>query len=320
MYTVALTPMTVGTAAAFADTGTLHFSTFLVLICCSIAIIAWLNLTNDVFDFDTGIDIHKEESIVNLCGASQAARNAILILANVFLLSAFLGLTALSITPIFDPTVLVVLGLAVTGGYMYQGPPFRLGYYGLGEPICFVTWILGVVASYYSQIRLHSSTESYLSLEYPSLPGRITYLLLNRLWSQDHYLCAAALLVAYPTAVILFCSHFHQLEEDKNAGKRSPVVRLGTSLASRVLSYLLLQFAALQLLLLALHMLPPYAFALSLMSAPFAFQLNTFVHRTHSVPAVVRAAKYYAVKFHFVHGMLLTIGFLLSASSGGSAD
>ena len=34
-------------------------------------------------------------------------------------------------------TVLAMLGLAVFGGYAYQGPPFRLSYKGLGEPICF---------------------------------------------------------------------------------------------------------------------------------------------------------------------------------------
>ena len=33
-----------------------------------------------------------------------------------------------------------MLGLAVFGGYAYQGPPFRLSYKGLGEPICFAAF------------------------------------------------------------------------------------------------------------------------------------------------------------------------------------
>ena len=37
-------------------------------------------------------------------------------------------------------TVLAMLGLAVFGGYAYQGPPFRLSYKGLGEPICFAAF------------------------------------------------------------------------------------------------------------------------------------------------------------------------------------
>lgn len=41
-------------------------------------------------------------------------------------------------------------------------------------------------------------------------------------------LATAALLVGLTTTSILFCSHFHQIEGDTAAGKKSPLVRLGT--------------------------------------------------------------------------------------------
>jgi 2-carboxy-1,4-naphthoquinone phytyltransferase len=36
------------------------------------------------------------------------------------------------------------------------------------------------------------------------------------------------------TTAILFCSHFHQIEGDKQAGKLSPLVRLGTATGCQV--------------------------------------------------------------------------------------
>lgn len=39
--------------------------------------------------------------------------------------------------------------------------------------------------------------------------------------------CYSAI-VGLTTAVILFCSHFHQIQGDMAAGKVSPLVRLGT--------------------------------------------------------------------------------------------
>ena len=86
-------------------------------------------------------------------------------------------------------------------GYTYQGPPFRLGYQGLGEIICFFTFGPGTVsAAYYAQTQTFSSESLAISA-----------------------------IVGISTSIILFCSHFHQVEDDLAAGKRSPIVRLGTA-------------------------------------------------------------------------------------------
>ena len=315
MYTVAITPILAGSLAAYAETGTLSISTMLFFLFSAITIIAWLNLTNDVFDFDTGIDKNKAESIVNLCGKTRKARNIILAIAMVFLAIAFGALTSLSFSNgQFDSTVLVVISMAVFGGYAYQGPPFRLGYYGLGELICFITWILGVTAAYYSQIRADDARYQIIISEYPTVLARVQVLLSNLLWSSEHYLCAAALLVAIPTSIILFCSHFHQLEDDRLAGKRSPIVRLGTRKASILLQTILGLFFAWEVFLFWMKMIPTLVFVLSLLSVPQAWNLAAFVRRYHDKPSIVRPAKYYAVKFHFIHGCLISLGFYLGAS------
>ena len=46
-----------------------------------------------------------------------------------------------------------MLGVAVAMGYLYQGPPFRLSYKGLGEPLCFVAFgPLATTAFYLTQV------------------------------------------------------------------------------------------------------------------------------------------------------------------------
>lgn len=313
MYTVAVTPILVGSTAAYADTHSLSLWTLFVFLTAAVAIIAWLNLTNDVFDFDTGIDVHKQESVVNLCGATRSARNFILLISSVFLIAAFGALATLSSTDgAFDATILAVISVAVTGGYMYQGPPFRLGYYGLGEPICFVTWAISVAAAYYSQISATTQSQISIMQQYPTLSARLLYLN-DMFWSRQYSLGGAAFLVAAPTATILFCSHFHQLEDDEKAGKKSPIVRLGTYNASIVLQLILVLFFALQTIFFVLGMVPLEPFALTLLSLPQARQLAVFVSKNHTEPEKVRVAKYYAVKFHFIHGMLLSIGYILTA-------
>lgn len=318
MYTVAITPITVGSFAAYADTRALHIPTLLIFLMATICIIAWLNLSNDVFDFDTGIDVHKRESVVILCGGTRSSRNGVLFIANIFLSFAFGALIALSRTPLgLDFTILAVMGVAVFGGYAYQCPPFRLGYYGLGEPICFMAWALGVCAAYYSQLAAQAqSNGAPLISTIPTVHERLQFLFIDQLMSSKSCLAAAAALVAYPTSMILFCSHFHQEEDDRRAGKRSPIVRLGTKRAKQVLSFALASFVILHFALYSWRMLPWPVLVLTIFASRHVWQLNRFVSQNYSVPSVIRAAKYYAVKLHFIHGMWVSAGLFISGRNG----
>ena len=82
MYTVAVTPITVGTAVAFAETNIFVGKIFAIFLISAIFIIAWLNISNDVFDAETGIDKNKAHSVVNLTGN----RNLVFWVGNLFLL------------------------------------------------------------------------------------------------------------------------------------------------------------------------------------------------------------------------------------------
>ncbi len=54
-----------------------------------------------------------------------------------------------------DPLPGKMLAAAVAMGYLYQGPPFRFSYLGLGEPLCFVAFgPLATCAFYLAQVRV----------------------------------------------------------------------------------------------------------------------------------------------------------------------
>lgn len=277
MYSVAIMPIWVGSAVAFAETKVFNFGVFSTFIGAAILILAWENISNDVFDSETGIDQNKHHSLVNLTG------NKLLIfwLGNFCLVAGLLGILAIA-TWQKDATVIGLILLCCGLGYTYQGPPFRLGYQGLGEIICFFAFgPLAIAAAYYSQTQTWSVTS-----------------------------LAAAVIVGIATSLILFCSHFHQVKDDIAAGKRSPVVRLGTEKASQVLYWFTASIYPLILLFVVLQVFPVWTL-LSWLSLPFAVQLCRHVAENHDLPEKVSNSKFIAVNLHFSCCLLLGLGFIL---------
>ncbi len=280
MYSVAIIPVWVGSAIAFAETRIVHGAIFSTFLIAAISILAWTNISNDVFDAETGIDRNKAHSLVNL------TRNKSLIfwLGNLFLALGILGVLAIAWWQ-QDPTVLELVLLCCILGYSYQGPPFRFGYQGWGEVICFICFgPLAVAAAYYSQ---------------------------TSAWSRTSL--AASVIVGIATSLILFCSHFHQGEDDLAAGKRSPIVRLGTAKAAQLLVWLSGSIYALTGLFIGLQFFPLWSL-LVFASLPHALKLSRHVREYHDQPEKVSNCKFIAVALHFWSGLLLGLGFILSAT------
>lgn len=278
MYSVAVIPIVVGTAIAWAETGRFRIEIFSAFILAGIAILFWLNSSNDAFDAATGIDRNKPHSLANLTGRPAL----VLWVAN---LSLALGLSSLGAIAWWqhDVTVLAIVALCCALGYAYQGPPFRWGYRGWGEPICFITFgPLAVEAAYYSQ---------------------------TRAWSPAALLAAAVVGIA--TTLILFCSHFHQLEDDAAAGKRSPIVKLGTARAARLVPWMAGAIFALTGFGIAIGVFP-WQTAIVGLSLPPAWKLSTLIRDHHAHPDRVSHSKFIAVSLQFWSCSLLGLGFALS--------
>ena len=278
MYTVAIIPISVGTATAFTETGIINWQIFITFLLSAIFIIAWLNSSNDVFDADTGIDINKQHSLVNLTGNKPL----IFWLSNLFLGLGLLGIGLITYWQ-QDWMVIKLIALACFFGYTYQGPPFRLGYQGLGEILCFFTFgPLAVSAAYYSQAQTWSRAALIISV-----------------------------IIGITTSIILFCSHFHQVTDDLAAGKRSPIVRLGTEWGAKWLGFSCAIVYGLSLIFVILGILPWPALAIFL-SLPLAIQLYRHVWQYHNQPDKVSNSKFIAVNLHFFSGLLLGLGLIMN--------
>ncbi|HEY9860462.1 MAG TPA: 2-carboxy-1,4-naphthoquinone phytyltransferase [Candidatus Obscuribacterales bacterium] len=277
MYSVAVMPVWIGTAIAFAETKTTHIAIFSTFLLASIFILAWMNLSNDVFDSETGIDTNKHHSLVNLTGNKALIYWA----GNSFLALGILGVLAIAWWQ-QDLTILGIVLLGCALGYSYQGPPFRLGYQGVGEIICFVCFgPLAVSAAYYSQT--HS-------------------------WSITSLI--ASIIIGITTSLILFCSHFHQVKDDLAAGKRSPIVRLGTARGAQLIPWFCGIPYALTLVFVLLGQFPIWTL-LIFASLPFAIKLSLHMQSYHNQPEQVSNCKFIAVALHFWSGLFLGLGFVL---------
>jgi len=187
-------------------------------------------------------------------------------------------------------TVLAMVLACCLLGYLYQGPPFRLGYQGLGEILCFFSFgPLAVGAAYYAQTQVWEELA----------------------WSWLNPLLPAATIIGITTTLVLFCSHFHQVADDLKAGKRSPIVRLGTRRSAQLLPWACGGIGMIWAIATWQGGLPLSA-ALLWGSAPPAFKLCRHVLTFHAQPLRVSNAKFLAIHFHFWSGLLLVSGLLIS--------
>ena len=209
MYSVAVMPVLLAAGWQFGVEGSLRCLQLVGFVLAAILLLLWENLSNDVFDAATGVDATgKPHSVVNLTGRrDRVAQGA----------TAALGLGLLLMGGLAWNSSGAVLSLVLVCcclGYVYQGPPFRLGYRGLGEPLCWLAF--GPFATAAALVVLQPRGAA-------SIP-----------WGTAWMLGAGP---ALATTLVLFCSHFHQVDEDAAHGKRSPVVRLGTARAAALVPW-----------------------------------------------------------------------------------
>ncbi|MEE3716809.1 2-carboxy-1,4-naphthoquinone phytyltransferase [Tumidithrix elongata RA019] len=277
MYSVSIIPITTGTAVAFGETGKINWVVFITFLLSAILLLVWENLCNDVFDSETGIDKNKAHSLVNLTGK----KNVIFAIGTICLLLGIGGVLGISLWQ-QDGSILILIALCCILGYSYQGPPFRFGYQGWGEAICFFCFgPLAVSAAYYSQ---------------------------TQTWSVRALV--ASIVVGVATSLILFCSHFHQVADDIAAGKRSPIVRLGTGNSAKLLPWVCASIYVTTLICIGLGAFPIWT-ALVITSLPATWKLCTLVNEYHDYPERVQNCKFIAVGLHFWSGICLGLGFIL---------
>jgi len=115
---------------------------------------------------------------------------------------------------------------------------------------------------------------------------------------------------ALATTLVLFCSHFHQIDEDAAHGKRSPVVRLGTARAAALVPWFVAGT-------LALEWVPilqgdwPLTALLSGLALPAGAALIRLLREHHHTPDRVVGSKFLALRFQALNGLGLSVGLAL---------
>lgn len=271
IYTASVVPILVGTVyARWLTQGNFDLHRFGFALVGLILVHAWINLTNDVFDWDTGVDRNKPNSLVR----QTNSRSQVLWIGNLMLFLGYACFWALG-----DWQLLAFGTLGILLGYAYQGPPFRLSYRGVGE------WISGTC---FGPIAVMTACRAQtLSWE----PGALL----------------AGVAVGAWTAVILYSHHFAQYEDDSAFEKRTPIVRWGPALAARRFWWVLTP-ALVALPLAVLLGLLPWTVLVAFLALPLFVQLYRFVGAHAEKPAVVMGALPMAARFHLVSGVLLTLG------------
>ncbi|XP_073122905.1 2-carboxy-1,4-naphthoquinone phytyltransferase, chloroplastic-like [Henckelia pumila] len=283
MYTVALIPALVGSAAAFQQSGQFSLWRFLVSLASFVIVNVWVNLSNDVYDFDTGADKDKKESVVNLFGSRELINN----IAWSLLVIGFSGICCVAAAAASGRSV-ILSAFAAFCFFLYQCPPFRLSYFGVGEPLLMLAYgPLSTIAFYLLQSR---------TSELP-ISGTVV-------WSS--------LLIGFTTALILFCSHFHQISGDRAVEKMSPLVRLGTDKGSKVVKFGIVGLYSLVLALGFFQALPLPSVILGFMTLPVANLVVGFVEKNHKDKSKIFMSKYLSVRLHTVFGAALAVGLVIT--------
>ena len=283
LYSVAIIPIFISAIFTLNTFNSIKLGNFIGFAIASILILFWENLTNDLFDSETGIDEFKFHSILNLITDKR-------IIQLIAYFSLFIGLMIIyfiSLDTSLNILFLVVLSCIL--GYLYQGPPFRLGYLGLGEPLCWLAF--GPLAHSAALLALNPS-EYYLS----SIP-----------WKDSLLLGTGPSLAI---TLVLFCSHFHQINEDRKFGKNSPLVLIGAKNGAYLIPWIILVIYGFQLFTIFIGFIPNYCL-LYLLSLPSGLKLINLLKASYKKPRNLKNCKYIAIKFQTINGIGLIAGLFI---------
>ena len=284
LYSVAILPVFITGAYILNQYETVKVFNLVAFTFAAILILLWENLTNDLFDAETGIDEFKFHSIVKLIKNKK-------IISLIAYSSLGIGLLIISIISLSKSiNILILVAVCCLLGYLYQGPPFRLGYQGWGEPLC---WLAFGPFAYSAILIALNPANVYLE----GIP-----------WKESLLLGSGPSLA---TTLVLFCSHFHQIIEDKKYGKNSPLVRIGAKKGTKIVPWIIFIIYIFQLITILTGFIPVFCI-IFFISFPQAIKLINLLNSSYKKPAALKNCKFIAIKFQTLNGVGLVAGLIFN--------
>lgn len=274
----AVVPVLVGSGLAVAD-GVFRADALGWALLGAIAIQVAANFANDASDARRGADVVRlgPPRMVAL-GEITERRMWVATWAAV----AVAGISAIALTAIAGPIILVIGAVSVLVMLTYVGGPWPYGYRGLGEVFVFI--FFGLVATVGSRF-VHDMTAP-----------RTAWLL--------------AVPVGLLVTSILVVNNYRDIDTDAAAGKRTLAVTLGRASTQRLFASLVYgSFAAIAVF--AAAGLTPLPTAMAALLAPAAVPPVKIVYARMEGPALIRALKLTA-RLHLWTGLALAVGAALT--------
>jgi 1,4-dihydroxy-2-naphthoate polyprenyltransferase len=272
----AVSPVLLGTAAAYADADDVIWWRFALALFVALALQVGVNYANDYSDGVRGTD-RERRGPLRLTATGTATPQAVRAAAGIaFAVAAVAGL-ALSLA--VNPWLLLVGLAAIGAAVLYTGGPAPLGYLGLGELLVLV--FFGFVATVGS---------AYVQVEY--VPGAAWW---------------GSLVVGLLACAILLANNVRDVPTDTASGKRTLAVRVGapTARALFVACYVG-SFAS----VVMIGFTQPWAL-LGLLALPLAIEPVRIMRQRVDPPSLVRALVATA-RLELIVAILVSVGLCLS--------
>ena len=218
-------PIIAGTGIAFGLHGIFHLDLFLVTLFAGIFLHWGADVTNDYFDHNaegTGSDDINVEFIRPYSGGSRTLPQGLLthkqVAIGAIVCYAIAGILGIYLVLRLGWVILAFGGIGAFLGFFYSTPPIRFVKRGVGEFVIGATFgVLMVVGAYYVQV------QTPIALAWPLIIPFEQFL-------EPGFL---SIPVSIMIALVLFINEFPDYVADRDANKRTLVVRMGRKLAAK---------------------------------------------------------------------------------------
>lgn len=284
-FSVIVLPIVLGTAIAWREQGIFLPGWFALALLGGVLAHAGANVLNDYFDHLNHADTLNTAPLTPFAGGSRLIQNHLLTPQA----TARYGLSLLLAAGLIGLYLswargLPLLFIGLAGGlsaYFYSAPPLALHSRGGGEALVGLNFgVLAVLGAYYAQAQHFNG-------------GAL----------------AASMPLALLVTAILYINEFPDYASDRQAGKRTLVVRLDRETARRLFLILILSSFVVLPPAIALGLLPwPTAWAL--LSLPWGVLAVQALYRAGDDTRALLPAIKYTIVLHSVFSICLIFGFI----------
>lgn len=295
-------PILVGTAVAFGLHGVFYWDIFLLTLLAGIFLHWGADVANDYFDHteeQTGSDDINVEFIRPYSGGSRTIQQGLLTPRQVALGCIVCYIIAGIIGVILVLRIgWVVLAFGLAGaffGLFYSTPPIRLVKRGIGELVIGVIFgLLMVVGSFYVQVQIPIALEWPLIIPFDEFfePGFIS------------------IPVSILIALVLYINEFPDYVADRDANKKTFVVRLGRKHAAKGYA-LAMSTVYVSIVLMVYFNLIRAESLLALATLPLGVLGIATTLRHYDESGKLAPANWSTIMSQLLTGVFLTIGYLL---------